>query len=88
MATPLGIVGYTYKADVYCPECALAEALRDRGLEGHGLSYVPQEAIDLMGRFAFGSDVYYSDGYDSDDFPKPVFQGGDVETCCKCGGSF
>lgn len=78
------IVGYTYKADVYCPEDVVKEVCKNQGIEGHGLSHIPEEALDLMARFR-GIDRYEEKTFDSDDFPKVIFADQDEgDICCIC----
>lgn len=83
------VAGYVYRADVYCPACAVREVLDARRLEGHGLSHVPSEALALVARFE-GINVEDEYSFDSDDFPKVVFgyQAEDAESACgRCGGA-
>lgn len=80
------VCGYSYKAAEYCPAHAVEAFLIHEGLEGHGLSYIPEEALDLMARFrGINREDEYS--FDSDDFPKAIFgyqaedAGSHCETC-------
>jgi hypothetical protein len=82
--------GVTYNADIYCVPCGVSEYLSRSGLEGHGLSHVAQDALDLLGRFALGS--AWKEGHehewDTDDFPKIILRsylGDEYECCGKCG---
>lgn len=82
--------GVTYKADNYCVPCGVAKYLAVQGLEGHGLSYVAQEALDLLGRFSLGQAWRDQDEYawDTDDFPKVIFAdmiSDEYECCGSCG---
>lgn len=77
------IVGYTYRADIYCPECVVRAVCKARGIEGHGLSYVPDEALDLVARFE-GIDRTDEWTFDSGDFPKVVTDQMDTDGLC-CG---
>lgn len=82
--------GVTYKAAIYCVPCAVRTVLDAQGLEGHELSYVAQEALDLMGRFQLGRAWRDQDEYawDTDDFPKWVYSdmiGDEYECCATCG---
>ncbi len=73
---PFDVVAYTFHADIYCPEHCLERLLKDEGLEGHGLSLIPTEAIERLGVSRFGGEKY-DDGehnWDSDEFPKVVFR--------------
>lgn len=83
------IAGYAYRAAEYCPVCAVRAVLAHERLEGHGLSYVPDEALDLMARFR-GIERGNESSFDSDDFPKVIFgyQAEDAESVCDtCGGA-
>jgi hypothetical protein len=81
------VCGYVYRADVYCPAHTVEAVLIREGLEGHGLSHVPSEALDLMARFrGINLDDEYT--WDSDDFPKVIlgYQTEDNDShCATCG---
>lgn len=80
-------VGYTYRAAEYCPEHVVKAVLDHDGLEGHGLSYIPEEALDLLARLG-GINRQDEYTFDSDDFPKVIFgyQVEDADSCCEtCG---
>lgn len=81
------IRGLTFRAANYCAPCGVTAYLQHVGLEGHGLSYVAQEAIDLLGRFNLGQAWRDGDEYawDSDDFPKVILRGMDSDHCVTCG---
>ena len=84
-----GVVGYAYKATEYCPSCVIRTLLNEQGLEGHGLSHVNEDALDLMARFQ-GVNMGDETTYDSDDWPKVVlgYQAEDHESYCdRCHGS-
>lgn len=66
------VVGYQFRAAEYCPEHGVKALLAHEGLEGHGLSYIPEEALDLMARFR-GLERMDEATFDSDDFPKVIF---------------
>jgi hypothetical protein len=82
------IVGYTYRAANYCDDyyCIVSKVLKDRGLEGHGLSFLTEEALHRLA-VSEGIDRYDERTYDSDDFPKIIVsdQIEEDETCDKCG---
>ncbi len=81
------IAGYTYRSANYCPGCVVVRVLERKGLQGHGLSYVTEDALALLARFE-GIDRMDERSFDSDDFPKVIF--GDMiedrdERCDRCG---
>jgi hypothetical protein len=80
------IAGYVYRADTYCPDCTLAILLDEQGIEGHGLSYVPSQAIDRIGISTLGGQVYADEyNWDSDNFPKVILRPCEPFTCGRCG---
>lgn len=86
----MNIVGYTYRADVYCPLCIL-HALRT----GEGQEFDGWEDLTNMGTednlaeiaYAFQIDRMDEWTFDSDHFPKVIFssQVEDDEPCATCG---
>jgi hypothetical protein len=66
------IAGYTYKAAQYCPNCIVDKVLNSMGLEGHGLSYDTEEALERLA-ISEGIERYDEHTFDSDDFPKVIF---------------
>ena len=52
------VVGYTYNADEYCPECTLNLLLNEDGIKGEGLSLNPNQAIERLGVSKFGGEKY------------------------------
>lgn len=85
----MNIVGYTYRADTYCPPCTLALVKEDGSdADRHGLPLDPDRAIDVLGERRFGEKYEDARNWDTDDFPKVVFgdQVEDGERCGKCGG--
>jgi len=81
------VCGYQYRAAEYCPEHAVRAVLDRDGLQGHGLSYVPEQALDLLARFR-GINRENEHTFDSDEFPKVVlgYQAEDNDsTCDTCG---
>lgn len=84
------VVGYTYSADTYHPDCVL-DALRGR--ERLLLDALPtlaagapsvEDRLDAVAA-AIGFDRYDERSFDSDDFPKVVFAS-QVESDEACGG--
>lgn len=75
------VTGYTFQADNYCPSCALKVFLAGEGLEGHGLSYIVEEAFDLLARFR-GINRYDEYSFDSSDFPKVILSVNDDDEYC------
>jgi hypothetical protein len=77
------IAAYTYKADLYCETClrSVIGELPDewQGLDTEGYLDKAAEVWEI--------DRYDEHSYDSDDFPKVVFetQLEDDERCGKCG---
>lgn len=91
MARPDDIVGYTYAADTYCPNCIIDALPTGKGekFDGWGLAkgvtmsaeqnlseMAPPFCIDRMDEFSF----------DSNDFPKVIFRDAVVsgEECANC----
>lgn len=91
---PFDIVGYTYKADIYCPTDVVSEVAKDYeivlyGSEGDIESdYTNQPYEDrALKTLAILVDIDYADphSYDSDDFPKVIFADQiENERCCLC----
>lgn len=87
------VVGYTYKADLWCGGCILPEVLKDQGIEGHGLSPDTEQALNRIARTLGMLDEFGEldeATYDSDEFPKVVFADQTEEGfdhCSQCGGS-
>ena len=69
------IAGYTYKADIYCPQC-LADKLNliEFGDIEHSLDHL------ALGRY----DRFDESSFDSDSFPKVVFKI-DLDSTDQCG---
>jgi hypothetical protein len=83
------IVAYTYKADIYCPECIPGQlsVIGLSGMDSRGSFEETVEAfLDLLARFS-GIDRHDERTFDSDDFPKVVFsvQVEEPEFCGHCG---
>lgn len=87
------IIGYTFQADIYCPEC-IASALPTgdgEAFDGWKLADgVRKPAEDNLSEIAaaFGINRDDESSYDSDEFPKVIFasMAEDAETCGSCGG--
>lgn len=90
------IAGYTYQADIYCPECTqtiAAHGLEDKVPQGdpwQNTGTGEQSAEDLLDRWAqsLGIDRYDERSYDSDDFPKVVFDDSLLEEGEVCGNCY
>jgi hypothetical protein len=80
------IAGYTYKADIYCADCVVAEVREDypQLKNWGGMVGVHDELVAL----AEGLHIDYEDesSFDSGDFPKVIFsdQIENAEFCCQC----
>lgn len=86
------IVGYTYAAETYCPECVTLELVSDEhnsradSFNDASRYYDTTEAnLDRMAA-AFGIDRQLERTYDSDEFPKVIFsvQVESDEFCGRC----
>lgn len=86
------IVAYTFKADIYCPDC-ITEVLptgEGEAFDGwalaEGAPVMSTEANLNEIAFAFGIDRENEYSFDSDEFPKVVFssQIEEAENCGKC----
>lgn len=67
---PFDIVGYHYKADLYCPDCIL-------DLCSEGEEYYPLDTVESnLDRYAkrLGIDREDERSFDSDVFPKVIFR--------------
>lgn len=85
----MGIVGYSYRADIYCPRCIRGQL--------HGSSAEPDYSADLeveqlLDELAVDRGVDRADewSFDSGDFPKPITQEnvereGRLSECGHCG---
>jgi hypothetical protein len=87
------IVGYTYSADIYCPDCIVAALPTGDGevFDGWKLAdgvrmSVEDNLNEIAGAFGINRDDESS--FDSGDFPKVIFasMAEDAETCGACGG--
>lgn len=83
------VVGYVFKAAVFCPTCIIKVLPT-----GHGDPYdgwatnLPMSTEDNLNEIAiaFGIDRQNEYSFDTDDFPKVIFSSdNEGETCDKCG---
>jgi len=76
----MNIIGYTYRADIYCAGCIIQELT---GLQVNG------NVEDNLAVFAKRAGIDHQDehSFDSYDFPKVIFrtQAEDNEQCGHCG---
>lgn len=86
------IVGYTYKADFYCPRCIIEQLPTGDGeaFDGWALADdITMSTEDNLNEIAaaFGIDRYDETSFDSDEFPKVVFANmiDEDEFCGSCG---
>jgi hypothetical protein len=88
------VVAYTYKADIWCPDCIVDEVCKDQGIELWDYDYSSAEiALDIIvegnpEKFHKDFDRYDEYTFDSDEFPKAVFSTSmeSFEYCCCCHG--
>ena len=87
------IVGYTFRADIYCPECIVGALPTGDGeaFDGWALAGgVRKSAEDNLSEVAaaFGINRDNESSFDSGDFPKVIFASmtEDAGTCGSCGG--
>lgn len=90
MAHATDIVGYTYKASVYCPSDIIAAVEASGDYEGWelaaGVVMSPEANLSEIAA-AFGIERMDESTFDSDDFPKVIFssQVEEPEYCETCG---
>lgn len=79
------IVAYNYKADIFCPKCAVVELRRQ--ITGYGPFdwTLPVEEVFDSVAMANGIDRYDEATFDSDEFPKVVFRDMTENNCGRCG---
>jgi hypothetical protein len=67
----MDIVGYHYRADLYCPRCTIHELVDQRVASPGAWDMNPEDALDQI---ADANGIFRGDEYsfDSDDFPKVV----------------
>lgn len=83
------IVGYTFNADQYGPECIVAQVTTNPGDVHHRDAKIDdaETHLDLLARIA-GIDRMDEHSFDSGDFPKVIFAvqvESDEERCGACG---
>lgn len=80
------IVAYTYRADLYCPECIVDVAGGILGRESAFHLDSTESRLNALAK-ARGIDREDEATFDSDDFPKVVFrdQVEDENRCGECG---
>lgn len=80
------VVGYVYKADIYCSKHIVAEVMKDYNVDSvNGFESIEAE-LDSLAAVA-GINHQDEHTYDSDDFPKVEFADSAAEnesTCCVC----
>lgn len=80
------ISGYTYRADVYCPECIIGQLTTNPGAVGtSGVERgMAEKHLDLLARIR-GIDRHDEQSFDSGEFPKVIFAA-DIENehCYSC----
>ena len=82
------VIGYTYRADIYCPTDSVRKAYADNGWVPPTTIYLGHEHnLDVLAQ-GLGIDRYAEETFDSGDFPKVVFTDQITdETCSECGES-
>lgn len=97
MSRPDDIVGYQYRADVYCPDCTLTVYRETRKAAGAWMDDIQPPTrlypdVDaILAEYADWRGIQRADEwtFDSDDFPKVVFRdavdGYVDEQCGRCG---
>lgn len=74
--------GYTYKAEIVCPECIWTLARREFVTRSKSLNAIMVEWAEIAGI----ADLDDEHSFDSDDFPKAFYHPCDDEGFCdKCG---
>jgi hypothetical protein len=87
MAKSYDIVGYIYKADIYCPACVVREVGEDYNINLPRVILNHYAALNDMAKLL---NIDWEDeySYDSDEFPKVAFNDmlEETEYCAKCHG--
>lgn len=79
MAQPFDIVGYTYRADTFCPACIVGQITVNPGDVHHKAplmatpTHEVEQQLDLLARIG-GTSRDDEHTFDSDDFPKVIFR--------------
>ena len=89
MSKAWDIVGYTYAADTYCPDCIISALPMGDGqtFDGWGTSVTisTEGNLDELA-LAFGIDRMDERSYDSGEFPKVIFESNvEDDYCTTCG---
>lgn len=92
MANSFDIVGYTYKADIYCGECVLDELARDINAgyveAAREMGFSTEKVLNRLA-LRIPLDREREETFDSGDFPKVIFRDqtdvADDEQCSMCG---
>jgi hypothetical protein len=71
MAHSTDIVGYTYKADQYCPGCIIDQVFSTYGMAAFSKNV--ETALTLTAE-NLDIDRFNESSYDSDEFPKVIFR--------------
>ena len=78
------VIGYTYKADTYCPSDTVSMAYTDNGHRLGVSALGAEHNLDVLAQ-ELGIDRYAEETFDSGDFPKVIFASQVTdETCGKC----
>lgn len=79
------IAGYTYRADVFCPVCVVAQLPADV-LSPAAFSMPTEDVLNQVAAY-MTVDRFDEYSFDSDEFPKVIFavQLDDTELCGNCG---
>lgn len=93
MAHATDIVGYTFNADQYCPQCVISALPTGDGEAFDGWAVAPGAPFisteDNLAEIAeaFGIDRMDEHSFDSSEFPKVIFRSSleDDEHCGDCG---
>jgi hypothetical protein len=80
------IVGYTYRADNYCPTCVIQRIVLNGKPVAVDTNANVENVLDRLAD-ANGIDRYDESSFDSGDFPKVIFSTmvEDDEQCGECG---
>lgn len=85
MSKSWDIAAYTYRAEILCPTCVI-EALIHDGLAAPAARDMNEERVLDQIAEANAIERYNEWSYDSDEFPKVVFEGSlQGEHCDSCG---
>lgn len=84
---PVRVVGYTYQAELLCPDCMYPDSVTLFWRAGGRVESLSTEVnLEFVAK-ARGIDREDETSFDSDDFPKVVFDAQvSDERCTRCGG--